>query len=388
MVFPSGGSDPVYISDWEWMFGIFETAMEDMGIDDGYCISMYYPGYMWSGGLCSSFGGGTPMFYVNDQGQACFGGVSDSFRTYLECLSAWYEKGWLDKTFDQKTSDAHYAIDSAKIHQGKIGIWYGQQSTLGNRIYNQNDPSQTPLAEGIFVAGAPMPINDIYGPEECRNVIPDCTAAGVGMQGSPVYITTKAVEDGKDIAALCAFFDYFYTEEGAVVKTVGLNQEQVQASGSDFYEKNGLTEGAYTNVSDGEYRYRLADALALDGGNLRIAVSADKMPGLALVKSVDKCQSATFRASMDAWIKYPNIGLWNGTPGFLIEEEDSKAIDKIRTKLLNYMDAHTMEFIKGQKDVTDDKTWEDWCTMLRKQNYEKALNLVQPYVEKYDFRQP
>ncbi len=112
------------------------------------------------------------------------------------------------------------------------------------------------------------------------------------------------------------------------------------------------------------------------------------MPGLALVKSVDKCQSATFRASMDAWIKYPNIGLWNGTPGFLIEEEDSKAIDKIRTKLLNYMDAHTMEFIKGQKDVTDDKTWEDWCTMLRKQNYEKALNLVQPYVEKYDFRQP
>ncbi len=369
VVFPSGGSDPVYISDWEWMFGIFETAMEDMGIDDGYCISMYYPGYMWSGGLCSSFGGGTPMFYVNDQGQACFGGVSDSFRTYLECLSAWYEKGWLDKTFDQKTSDAHYAIDSAKIHQGKIGIWYGQQSTLGNRIYNQNDPSQTPLAEGIFVAGAPMPINDIYGPEECRNVIPDCTAAGVGMQGSPVYITTKAVEDGKDIAALCAFFDYFYTEEGAVVKTVGLNQEQVQASGSDFYEKNGLTEGAYTNVSDGEYRYRLADALALDGGNLRIAVSADKMPGLALVKSVDKCQSATFRASMDAWIKYPNIGLWNGTPGFLIEEEDSKAIDKIRTKLLNYMDAHTMEFIKGQKDVTDDKTWEDWCTMLRKQNY-------------------
>lgn len=388
VVFPSGGSDPVYISDWEWMFGIFETAMEDMGIDDGYCISMYYPGYMWSGGVCSSFGGGTPMFYVNDQGQACFGGVSDSFRTYLECLSAWYEKGWLDKTFDQKTSDAHYAIDSAKIHQGKIGIWYGQQSTLGNRIYNQNDPSQTPLAEGIFVAGAPMPINDIYGPEECRNVIPDCTAAGVGMQGSPVYITTKAVEDGKDIAALCAFFDYFYTEEGAVVKTVGLNQEQVQASGSDFYEKNGLTEGAYTNVSDGEYRYRLADALALDGGNLRIAVSADKMPGLALVKSVDKCQSATFRASMDAWIKYPNIGLWNGTPGFLIEEEDSKAIDKIRTKLLNYMDAHTMEFIKGQKDVTDDKTWEDWCTMLRKQNYEKALNLVQPYVEKYDFRQP
>ena len=77
------------------------------------------------------------------------------------------------------------------------------------------------------------------------------------MQGSPVYITTKAVEDGKDIAALCAFFDYFYTEEGALVKSVGLTKEQIEASGSDFYEKNGLAEGAYTNVSEGDYRYKL-----------------------------------------------------------------------------------------------------------------------------------
>lgn len=388
VVFPSGGSDPVYISDWEWMFEIFETAMEDLGIDDSYCISMYYPGYMWSGGLCSSFGGGCPLFYVDANGQVCFGGVSDSFRTYLECLSVWYEKGWLDHTFDQKTSDAHYAIDAAKIHQGKIGMWYGQQSTLGNRIFNRNDPSLTPLAEGIFVAGAAMPINDIYGPAQCQNVIPDCTAAGLGLQGHPVYITTKAVEDGKDIAALCAFFDYFYSEEGAIVKSVGLTKEQVEASGSDFYEKNGLTEGAYTNVNDGDYRYKLVDTLANDGGNLKTAVSAGKMPGLTLVKSVDKGQADTFRASMDAWIKYPNLGLTNGTPGFIIDEEDGNVIGKIHTKLLNYMDAHTMEFIKGQKDVTDDAVWGDWCTMLRKQNYEKALNLTQPYVEKYDFRQP
>ena len=112
------------------------------------------------------------------------------------------------------------------------------------------------------------------------------------------------------------------------------------------------------------------------------------MPGLSYVKSLDMGRAETFQASMDAWIKYPNIGLWNGTPGFVIEKEDSDALNKIHTKLLGYMDAHTMEFIKGQKDVTDEQTWSDWCTMLTKQNYEKALKLVQPYLEKFDYRQP
>lgn len=386
VVFPSGGSEPVYISDWEWMFEIFTKAMEDLGINDGYCISMYYPGYMWSGGLCSSFGGGCPMFYADADGKAQFGGVSESFRTYLECLSNWYDIGWLDQTFDQKTGEAHYAIDGALFRQGKIGMWYGQQSTLGGRIYV--DDATTPLAKGIFVAGAAMPINDVYGPESCQNVIPDCTAAGVSMRDNPVYITSKAVEDGKDIAAICAFFDYFYSEEGALVKSVGLTGEQVKASGSDFYEKNGLTDGAYTVVNDGDYKYKLVDTIASDGGSLDQAVCAAKMPGLTLVKSLDRGRAESFTASMDAWLKYPNIGLWNGTPGFVIDKEDSDAINKIHTKLLGYMDAHTMEFIKGQKDVTDDQEWNNWCTMLTKQNYEKALKLVQPYVEKFDFRQP
>lgn len=40
VVFPGGGTDPVYISDWEWTFGIFETAMEALGITDSYCVSV------------------------------------------------------------------------------------------------------------------------------------------------------------------------------------------------------------------------------------------------------------------------------------------------------------------------------------------------------------
>ena len=119
-----------------------------------------------------------------------------------------------------------------------------------------------------------------------------------------------------------------------------------------------------------------------------MAISAGKMPGLTLVKSLDKGRAETFQHSMDLWIQYPNTALWNGTPGFVMSKEDTDQIASIQTKLLNYMDAHTMEFIKGQKDITDEKTWNDWCTMLTKMNYQKALELAQPYLVEFDFRQP
>ena len=51
------GTCPVYISDWEWMFDIFTKAQADLGITDGYCLSVYYKGYNEDGSLFSSFGG-------------------------------------------------------------------------------------------------------------------------------------------------------------------------------------------------------------------------------------------------------------------------------------------------------------------------------------------
>ena len=33
VIFPSGHTDPIYISDWEWMFEIFERALKEQGIE-------------------------------------------------------------------------------------------------------------------------------------------------------------------------------------------------------------------------------------------------------------------------------------------------------------------------------------------------------------------
>ena len=76
VIFPSGTSDPLTISDWEWMFEAFDKAIDERGWADNsnaYCTSVAYGGYFAQGDLVSSFGGGTGYYYVKD-GEVSFDG--------------------------------------------------------------------------------------------------------------------------------------------------------------------------------------------------------------------------------------------------------------------------------------------------------------------------
>jgi ABC-type glycerol-3-phosphate transport system substrate-binding protein len=381
VVFPSGGSDPVYISDWEWMFGIFETAMADLGIDDSYCMSLYYPGFTWSGGLISSFGGGTNVWYEADDGTVQFGGDTDQMRAYLECMNTWYENGWLDQSFNQRTSDAFYAIDDTSVRQGKVGMWNGLQSELGGRI----DAHDGGYTEGIFVAGAAYPINDIYGTDACKNVEPNCVMGG-GLVSGGIIITTAA--EGKDLDTLCSYLDYFYSTEGALIKALGLNADQVSelesATGDTFYSDYGLADGAYTVNGD---TYVKSDTLVNDSGNLLIACSFDKVCGLAMIKDIDNGYADTFEASIKSWSQYPNTALFNGTiTTDSMTAEDSTACGNVQSKVLEYMTNNAYDFISGKKDIANDSDWDTWCKSLQKYNYQKVSDIYQTYVDEYPFR--
>ncbi len=45
------GTDPVTISDWEWMLQCFQDAMTAENITGGYVMQLYYPGYMETGDI-------------------------------------------------------------------------------------------------------------------------------------------------------------------------------------------------------------------------------------------------------------------------------------------------------------------------------------------------
>ena len=58
IIFPSGTNHPLYISDWEWMFDAFAKAIQTEGFSgdsSAYVTTLFYPGYMQTGDLVSSF---------------------------------------------------------------------------------------------------------------------------------------------------------------------------------------------------------------------------------------------------------------------------------------------------------------------------------------------
>lgn len=378
VVFPSGGPDPVYISDWEWMFEIFEKAMADLGITDSYCMSLYYPGFTWSGGLLSCFGGGVNLWYQDENAQVHFGGDEKYFRAYLECMNAWYEKGWLDHDFYQRTSDAFYSIDDTAVRQGKVGMFNGVQSELGGRL-DLNDGGYT---EGIYVAGAAYPINDVYGDADCKNKAPNCVMGG-GLVSGGILVTPSAKD--KDLDTLFAYLDTFYTEEGALIKNLGLNAEQVKEfSKNSFYSEYGLDNGAYFVNEEG--KYEKDPVIAQDSGDLLNAVAFTKCPGISLQKNVDLGLADTYQYSLDQWSKYPNTGFFQGTiTTNMMSSEDIQKQGDTQSRVLEYMTNNAVKFITGEKDIQSDDDWGVWCKALKKYNYQKVSEVCQYYVDNYPF---
>ena len=88
---------------------------------------------------------------------------------------------------------------------------------------------------------------------------------------------------------------------------------------------------------------------------------------------------------MQLWIQYKNTAQTSGTPVTNnMEQEDIDEMGNTQTKLLEYTQVNAVDFIKGDKDISDDAAWDDWCRTQEKYNYQKVLDIMQPYADKYE----
>ncbi len=373
VIFPSGGTDPVYISDWEWMLDIFAQAINALGIDDGYPTSLYYPGYIATGDLVGSFGGGNGAWYKTSDGEMAFGGDDDGFRAYLQAMNTWFQNGWIDKAFSEHSSDMFFRIDDSKVRQGKVGLWYGTQSQLIGRLDDETD-----LKAGMVVYGARQPINDQYGSAEHKNFEP-YVMYQQGLESSRWIITDKTKE--KDLIPLLTLLDFMYTTEGALLGTLGLNKDQYEETQNELYTRYGLTEGAYYQVPDEEVRgtkiYSFVDTILYDGGMLNNAVHSNRFfmmdaQSLVLTRGTDALLN-----SLDQWIWYENTGGITSAINNQITPDEQKLIAKTETNINEFMAKSVPPFIKGDRDPFNDDDWQSYVKALNKYSPDKVTAVYQ-----------
>ncbi len=379
VVFPSGNTNPVYISDWEWMMPIFVEALEDQGIDDGYAMQITYAGYYMLGDLVSGFGGNSGGWNIDKDGKCVFGGTTDGFRAYLECMRDWYAKGWIDQSFDENTSDLMFwKVDTPTVFSGKVGCWFGQTSSLGNSIQTDSAVEGDPVY-GISVYGAPSPINDKYGDKSVQGTEPTCTF-GTSIVEKGFILTDKVVSNKVDVPTLLTAFDALYDgEDWSLYRWYGFSDEKQAELQDEFYNEWGLQDGAYSvETVDGEEVVIRNQATRAED-NLDNACCMQRMPGLAVIGRVDEGYNSSQQQAVDAWMTYPSTGTILDVVTSQLTSDQSSEYSMIMTNVRTYMEMEVPSYIKGGRDIEDDKDWADFCKGLEDygvQNYCDYINAI------------
>ncbi len=370
------GTDPVFISDWEWMFEIFEKAFADLGVTDSYMMSVYYPGFLGTGDLFSSFGGGAPGFSLGEDG-VYFSATSDTMLSYLECMRNWYEKGWLDNAFYERSSDMFYKIDSAAVAQGEVPMILSGQGNIGNSI----ETEQYPLTEGVMFMPTRLPINDVYGKDSTKGQEPDCLYQSTYKNGS-VIVTSNVSE--KDLPTLLTFIDSLYTDEGMLLTSLGLNKEQYEEikdslekdkEGLDIYAKYGLTEGAYS-VENGVY---YAADVVENGGYLKQAVTNGRISVGKILNNVAVRNDVINKANKEWMIYTSTKDIINYLEFF--DDEQSKTYNRYSNKINDKMYVEIPKFIKGEYNLDSD--FETFAKTMNKMSPDKVSEVFNEVLKNY-----
>ena len=362
VIFPSGTSDPLTISDWEWMLDAFKKAIDDKGFSgntDAYCTTVYYPGFFGMGDLVSSFGGGTGVWSKDADQNVYFSGTSDNFKTYLECLNTWYNNGWMDTRFETRASDMFFSINQTGTAQGQVGLFYGTSASLGDTIrVTCADPTDQQKA---YVMPCAVPINDKYGTDAQKFVTPDAFYQGSRIAGR--IGITEALEDKSEetIAALFTFLDWMYTREGALVRSIGLSQEQIDSVDleNNLYEEYGIEGGAYdvSENEEGKTVYTFHYDTSGDIGNAlkftRMVVGAELTGAGANIDYVlDKGETEVQQHATEQWTKYTSTAsLYDYNNQFTTEQNE--VYSEINQAVNDYMNQNTPNLIKNGLDGWD-----------------------------------
>lgn len=381
VVFPNGGSDPIYISDWEWMLAAFKKAIADQKIEGGYPFSLPYPGFNETGDLVSAFNCG-PYFYTDSDTKVQFGGSSENFRSYLEAMNTWYKNGWLDKRFSERTSDAFYLIDTTSVFSGKVGLWYGVIDQA-NKSLDTGDEEYT---KGACVFGARQPINNKYGPDSAKNKTPTVFYQGGYLAGG-TCITSKAKD--KDLDALFAMLDYMYSDEGMMLITAGLNKEQYEETKDPYYTKMGLTDGAYKFVdstgidwvegtSTGTKYYKLNPLLegkSYAGSCFGIRMTG-RRAGYKTKYSSESMVSQHAQKEFDAY--EAKTSLLDHAP---LSVDDNTFYSAKLTSIREFMSKYAPSYVTGAKDASKDTDWANFTSALSKYKLTEIKAILQAGVD-------
>ena len=344
---------PDSIEDWETFF---ERAKNELGIKTPFTTDQFrMENYML---FINSFGIG-PGFYLDEDRKIQFGPAQPAYREYLETLSGWFEKGYLDNGLFSNTQ----AIAEAKILNDESAAFYGFiGSTIGRILPSAKD-------ESFDIVGVKWP-SKIEGEEPYLY-----TTAVLGDEGSKYSFSTGAMAGvttkNKNPEKTAKFFDYLYTEEGNLLKNFGI-------------------EGETYNLVDGIPTY--TDKVLKDADGLPIADAMGKYfratyPNPGFLNDINYYnqyyaydqQKETLEVYRDEY----KIAKTSGMPPVSLTLDEASEISNMLSTINTYKTEMFTKFLMGTASLD---TFDEYVKNLEGMGLSRVLEVYNTALERYNAR--
>ena len=335
--FPSGNDSPQTVEDWDYMLPLLKAYFDAAGMEEQAALIIPSSGYFSTGELVAGFGIGGAQ-YVED-GVVKYGIAEDRFFNYLTKMKEWYSKGYVYADFASRTQDLFYLPNTSLTYGGAAGIWYGLSAQLG-------DAMSLPEYELFMeVEAISAPVNTADGLEEALGVYLD---AGRARQNTGWAISTAC--DEEKLIRLLEAFDYFYTEDGSITRTMGLSASQGAADVQNYIDK-GIHNG--TRLDGTKEWTEEMDNLAETGVNF---FAMNRLPGVVVryeTRKVDLTDGVDLaKISDEIWTAYGNDNVYPLAVSF--KPEETSEINRIDNSIMDYAHPMIVKFIMGEEELTAD----------------------------------
>lgn len=301
--------------------------------------------------ISGAFGVGRD-FYLNN-GQVKYGPMEPAYKEYLSFLRSWYKEGLIDPDFganDKKTLDS-------KMTSGKSGAVFGfAGSSIG--VYMKGGVEKDAKYN---LVGAQYPV--LKKGDEPQFVNRDFNYRSKGS----VAITTA----NKHPEEAVKWLDYLFSDEGHMLETFGVE-------GSSFKMENGYPK--YTDLI-----MKNPDKLAVSLAMTKYTRANYPSPGLInddryLEQFYELKQQ---KDAVQVWGKLEGNANKTKMPLVSATQEESEQLAKIMAEVRTFSDEMYTKFIMGSESIDN---FDQYVNQLKKMNIEKAIQLQQSAVERYNKR--
>lgn len=365
--FPSGNEGPTTIEDWEYMLPMFLEFFEMAGFEDhAPLILPANPAGMFHFGELKSAFGTYYLFYVRDH-QVHGGMLGEGMFEYALTMRRWFENGWIHQDFLSQTQDMFFMPNPPLVFGGAAGSFNGMLMHLGDRmsmpehdLFFDVRPAVSPVSEGFTQRDQIAREISVF----------DMAVGDAIYSGNP------------DIGRFLATMDFFYTEEGGLLRAVGIREEQITPNATEIMERMGLSTGSYSFDDAGRIVF---SPLIDDGGGhiLRTAVSGLRFPGLSTNRLLLESMPEEVIEAAEIWGAQDSVSEVFRLPIKISPTVEESAIlnaNEARfTDLINQMMAG---FITGTVELNE-ATWADFQNQLIDLGYEENRQIWQTAYDRY-----